>query len=112
MSMVFCRSCGKEIHNTALACPHCGAPQTATNPASLKFSWMSIVAIIVGGLGFLASFDINPRDKNEILGISLFCAFSIILAGISLREGKPGRNLSIVAITVSTIGLLICLGSL
>jgi hypothetical protein len=111
MSMVFCRGCGKEIHNTAPACPHCGASQTDTRPTSSKFSWMSIVAIIVGGLGFLASFDFNPRDKNEILGISLFCAISIVLAGISLREGKPGRNLSIVAITVSVIGLLVCLGS-
>lgn len=27
MAMVFCRGCGKEIHETALTCPHCGAPQ-------------------------------------------------------------------------------------
>lgn len=27
MSMVFCRGCGKEIHETAPACPHCGALQ-------------------------------------------------------------------------------------
>jgi uncharacterized membrane protein YhaH (DUF805 family) len=29
MGMVFCRGCGKEIHESAPACPHCGAPQTA-----------------------------------------------------------------------------------
>ena len=27
MSMVFCRGCGKEIHETAITCPNCGAPQ-------------------------------------------------------------------------------------
>ena len=27
MSMVFCRGCGKEIHESAPTCPHCGAPQ-------------------------------------------------------------------------------------
>lgn len=27
MAMVFCRGCGKEIHETARACPQCGAPQ-------------------------------------------------------------------------------------
>ncbi len=27
MKMVFCRGCGKEIHETAPSCPHCGAPQ-------------------------------------------------------------------------------------
>jgi uncharacterized membrane protein YvbJ len=27
MGMVFCRGCGKEIHETAHTCPQCGAPQ-------------------------------------------------------------------------------------
>ena len=27
MAMVFCRGCGKEIHETAISCPHCGAQQ-------------------------------------------------------------------------------------
>lgn len=27
MSMIYCRGCGKEIHESAQACPHCGAPQ-------------------------------------------------------------------------------------
>jgi ribosomal protein L40E len=27
MAMVFCRGCGKEIHDSATACPHCGANQ-------------------------------------------------------------------------------------
>jgi hypothetical protein len=27
MAMVFCRGCGKEIHETAPVCPSCGAPQ-------------------------------------------------------------------------------------
>ncbi|WP_408980934.1 DUF805 domain-containing protein [Pseudomonas sp. B21-035] len=29
MNMVFCRGCAKEIHNSAVACPACGAPQPA-----------------------------------------------------------------------------------
>jgi len=32
MSMVFCRNCGKEIHETAPTCPSCGAPQSAPKP--------------------------------------------------------------------------------
>ena len=27
MTMVYCRACGKEIHESAPTCPHCGAPQ-------------------------------------------------------------------------------------
>lgn len=31
MSMVFCRGCGKEIHESAPTCPYCGAPQKTSN---------------------------------------------------------------------------------
>ena len=34
MSMIFCRGCGKEIHETASTCPHCGAPQVAINSSN------------------------------------------------------------------------------
>jgi len=34
MGMVFCRGCGKEIHETAQVCPSCGAPQNAKNMTS------------------------------------------------------------------------------
>jgi TM2 domain-containing membrane protein YozV len=27
IKMVFCRGCAKEIHETAVSCPHCGATQ-------------------------------------------------------------------------------------
>ena len=27
MAMIFCRGCGKEIHESATVCPQCGAPQ-------------------------------------------------------------------------------------
>jgi hypothetical protein len=30
MSMVFCRGCGKEIHETAPTCPQCGALQSVS----------------------------------------------------------------------------------
>ena len=37
MAMVHCRGCGKEIHETAPTCPHCGAPQAiVTSAAPLK----------------------------------------------------------------------------
>lgn len=46
MAMVFCRGCGKEIHESALACPNCGAQQQVkigadgTVPEGVKgWSW-------------------------------------------------------------------------
>ncbi len=110
MTMIFCRGCGKQIHESAPHCPQCGALQ-ANNSTSSKVSWMSIVAIILAGFGFLGSFDFNPRDKDQVIGIVFLTVISIALAGISLYQGKPGRNLSIVSITLSVLGLLICFGS-
>ena len=111
MTMIFCRGCGKQIHNSAPYCPHCGAPQAGSSTPS-KLGWMSIVAIILGGLAFLGSFNFTSGDKEELLGFALFGAISILLAGINLHQKQPGRNLSIIAIVLATLGLLICLGNL
>lgn len=47
--MIFCRGCGKEIHKTAAACPHCGASQRTRRYKSKTAA--GILAIILGGLG-------------------------------------------------------------
>lgn len=48
-NMVFCRGCGKEIHNTASACPHCGAQQRTKRYKSKTAA--GVLAILLGGLG-------------------------------------------------------------
>ncbi|SRR5260221_5869439 len=35
MAMVFCKGCGKEIHDSAPTCPTCGAVQGITQQAAL-----------------------------------------------------------------------------
>lgn len=47
--MVFCRACGEKIHQTALVCPHCGAPQR-TGRYKSKIA-AGLLAIFLGGLG-------------------------------------------------------------
>jgi TM2 domain-containing membrane protein YozV/Tfp pilus assembly major pilin PilA len=55
MSMIFCRGCGKEIHESAVTCPHCGAPQVAAAAAPAKKLKSQTVAALLsaflGGLG-------------------------------------------------------------
>ncbi|EBJ0067711.1 zinc ribbon domain-containing protein [Escherichia coli] len=43
-SMVYCRGCGKEIHETAKSCPHCGA----TNASSGSGEKSRIAAALLG----------------------------------------------------------------
>jgi len=49
MAMVFCRGCGKEIHETAAACPHCGAMQRSGSGKSKVVA--GVLALLLGGLG-------------------------------------------------------------
>ena len=47
--MVFCRGCGKEIHETAKTCPNCGAPQRLG--AAKNKIVAGVLALLLGGLG-------------------------------------------------------------
>lgn len=47
--MVFCRGCGKELHSTAKACPHCGASQSVQGSKSKMTA--VLLAFFLGGLG-------------------------------------------------------------
>jgi len=59
MSMVFCRGCGKEIHETAPACPHCGALQSVVKkieggviPDGIKgWSWGAFLLSWIWAIG-------------------------------------------------------------
>jgi Pilin (bacterial filament) len=50
--MAFCRSCGKQVHKTALTCPHCGEPTSEpTAQRSKLVSWL----LAAGLIGVLAA---------------------------------------------------------
>jgi len=54
--MVFCRGCGREIHDTAPICPHCGAPQAESNQVkngSFGLAITSIVSAILSAVIFM-----------------------------------------------------------
>lgn len=80
MSMVFCRGCGKELHETAPTCPQCGAPQGNLN---------SVIKDIKGNLSDtkenLSKFTHTKKFSRFIWGF-LFIAFVIILIKVYLDE--------------------------
>jgi hypothetical protein len=56
MAMVHCRGCGKEIHESAVSCPHCGAtqgkaPTNAGNVSEKEWLTTLLLAIFLGGFG-------------------------------------------------------------
>lgn len=56
MAMMFCRGCGKEIHETAISCPQCGAQQggvvAAAIPEGVKgWSWGAFLLNWIWAIG-------------------------------------------------------------
>lgn len=76
MSMIFCRGCGKEIHETAIACPHCGAPQSKSSAGfGKKQSTAFLLAFFLGGFG-------GHRFYLGNIGLGLLYLFTFGLLGI------------------------------
>jgi hypothetical protein len=109
MTMVFCRGCGKEIHESAASCPHCGAPQGNAHHSSGKPGWMAILSIVIAGIALFGS--LSFIDKDEMAGATLFGIISLILGIINLQQKRPGKGLSIAGISISSLALLILLGN-
>ena len=76
MSMIFCRGCGKEIHESAVTCPHCGAPQSKTALGfGKKQSTAFLLAFFLGGLG-------GHRFYLGNIGLGILYLFTLGLLGI------------------------------
>ncbi len=70
MAMVYCRACAKELHETALNCPQCGAVQQAFVPQTqAETPWLAIVSLIFGIICGLTLFDDSEWDSETILGV-------------------------------------------
>lgn len=108
MSMVYCRGCGQQIHDSALTCPHCGAPQK-TAGAGNKYSsyqqvpwyrknWFAILSFLFFfpvTVGLLATGDVYYQRNGELktysTGVKVFffvlCALWLV-AVISSAAGS------------------------
>jgi uncharacterized membrane protein YhaH (DUF805 family) len=111
--MVFCRGCGKEIHETAQSCPHCGAlqcvavtrPYPAIDAGNNAFQRFFIEVI-------LHQYTLNTgrATRQEYWMYALF--YFLINLAISLVCGViggvgTGAELGDVAGTIYLLGLLL-----
>ena len=108
--MVYCRGCGKEIHETAPTCPSCGAPQNLPKPAEdgnrstvvlviMTAGWALIFwlgTLFVGGMfaGALATDDPSGAGARFGEAASLpVLLLSLLVAGVLTKLGKlPGTR--------------------
>ena len=107
MSMVFCSGCGKEIHETAITCPQCGAPQKVTATTSNSTQDGPVNAVVNGfwnlairPLKMYAEFKGRARRKEYWFFILFIFMINFILGFIG----------GVAHIDVSIITSLITLG--
>ena len=114
--MLFCRCCGKEIHETALSCPRCGGVQ---NPTVIPVAqqpdgvlWVPITSMVLGIVCAFAFFDDSQWDKDTIFGLGSLSVAGFILGVISLIKQKTGKGMAITGVVLSSISLLALIGML
>ena len=116
MSMVFCRGCGKEIHETALSCPQCGAAQgiPASEGHAEAKNWASLTSFISGILVLLMvmSEPSGKWDSDTVTGGIMFGVVPIIFGTIALTHKQRNSWMAITGILIGVLVVLVSLGSM
>lgn len=108
---MFCRYCGKEIHESAVSCPNCGGMQKlASNKSNNSAHWTAIISSILGTLVLLACADDSEWDRDMLIGGLLMGLPGLIFGITSLIKGFGGKGWAIYGVTVSSIALLCLAG--
>ena len=133
--MIYCRSCGKQLHESAHFCPQCGfsfQPVEAPNPSI----WMAVTALVLSILTLLlllatfgdmdtlnalsqleSAFGSHSLKKklaeaavNSALGGLVFGLPAGVLGIVSLVQKRGGRGMAIASLVIGGINLLLILG--
>lgn len=112
--MVFCRCCGKQIHESAPACPHCGGVQYSHDMVDQHLPdgpyWVPISSLTLGIICVLALFDDSPWDKDTIIGLGGISVAGLVLGAISINMQKTGKGMAITGVVLSSIAFLAFVG--
>ena len=97
--MAYCKSCGAEIHDQAVVCPHCGVAQE-TKPAVVDnggFGWglLGFCIPLVGLILYLVWKGEKPRTakaagKGALISVIIYVVFYVLMVIIGLGAGMTG----------------------
>ena len=133
--MIYCRSCGKQLHESARFCPQCGfsfQPVEAPSPSI----WMAVTTLVLSILTLLlllatfgdmdtlnalsqleSAFGSHSLKKklaedavNSAAGGLVFGLPAGVLGIISLVQKRGGRGMAIASLVIGGINLLLILG--
>jgi len=111
--MPYCRYCAKEIHETASACPHCGAEQGIDVEIRQKGTvFLAVTSLAIGLISALAAFNttmsLSPSYNRFILLFAL-SVLAFVLGTISLWKRYPAMGSASVGVVFSILAFVLLL---
>jgi hypothetical protein len=114
--MIFCTGCGKELHETAPTCPHCGKQvnvDAATHPNQVNAKagslWPAITSLVLSAWCVLGEISQSSTDNDTTTAGAILATAGLLLGILSLNISPRGKGMAIAGIVLAGIGLCLCL---
>ncbi|MFC3914673.1 NINE protein [Pseudaeromonas sharmana] len=95
--MQYCRACGKQIHQTAAACPGCGAEQSSSNVSEKKILPAFLLCFFLGMFGahrfYVGKIGTGILQILTLGGLGIWSLIDFIMIIIGSFSDKNGKKL-------------------
>lgn len=96
--MVHCRACGKQLHESATACPSCGASQTPAGASDKRILPAALLCFFVGFLGvhrfYVGKVGTGILQIVTLGGLGIWTFIDLILIIVGAFTDKEGNKLT------------------
>ena len=96
--MVFCRACGKQMHETATACPACGATQVAAGSSDKRILPALLLCFFIGILGvhrfYVGKVGTGILQILTLGGLGIWAFIDLILIIVGAFTDKQGNKIT------------------